>query len=230
MTINERASNKTWRIKVSNKLSHKVAVEAGGVYNVTVSTAATNATATSPVVFEAPPIYPPCEVRVIPEANGSFFVYWREAESMQENFVYEVLVHEGNGLDETTAEKYTVKHPPFIYTNNLGSTFTFSVRIKTEKGFSSLLSETVSKFTERSPAASSMLSIVVPSLLVLLVLVGVIAFLIIRNRRLHNSFVRFANSHYNSRSEAATFDDNSLEEEDSPRIVGFSDDEPLVVA
>ncbi|ERL95566.1 sortilin-related receptor [Dendroctonus ponderosae] len=231
VTINERASNRTWRIMVSNKLSHKVAVEAGGVYNVTVSTATANATPTSPVEFEAPPIYPPCEVRVIPEANGSFFVYWQESESMPRgNFAYEVLVQEGNGLNEATAEKYTVKHPPFIYTNSLGSTFTFSVRIKTEKGFSSLLSETVSKFIERPPAGSSMLGIIVPSLLVLLALVGVIAFLIIRNRRLHNSFVRFANSHYNSRSDAATFDDNSLDEEDSPRIVGFSDDEPLVVA
>lgn len=146
-------------------------------------------------------------------------------------FSYEVLVQEGTSLDEHKAQKFTVDHPPFIYTNDSASTYTFAVRIKTEKGYVSLLSDSLSKVSQKQVVENSVNvpAIVIPSLLVLICLIAVITFLVIRNRRLHNSFVRFANSHYSSRSGAATFDEG-LEEEESPRIIGFSDDEPLVVA
>ncbi|CAG7823303.1 unnamed protein product, partial [Allacma fusca] len=40
----------------------------------------------------------------------------------------------------------------------------------------------------------------------------------------------FASSHYSTQSGSATFQQNLEEEQDSPVIRGFSDDEPLLVA
>lgn len=233
ITVTEATTKQLWNIKVSKKLTHTLQVENGGVYNIKVSTCIAGATYSKPVVFTAPPILPPFEISVLPEVNGSYFVYWSEHEVKPSGaFSYEVLVQEGNKLNESTAQKFLVDHPPFIYTNDSSTMYTFAVRIKTDKGYSSIMSETQSKLTQKQiePSAVNLPAIIIPSLLVLITLMGVIAFLVVRNRRLHNSFVRFANSHYNSRSGAATFDDNGLEEEESPRIVGFSDDEPLVVA
>lgn len=233
ISITEKTTSRVWVIKVSKKLSHTVTVENGGTYSIKVSTNAPNAAYSEPVTYTAPPIYPPFEVKVLPEVNGSFFVYWGELEVKPNGpFSYEVLVQEGTSLDEHKAQKFTVDHPPFIYTNDSASTYTFAVRIKTEKGYVSLLSDSLSKVSQKQVVENSVNvpAIVIPSLLVLICLIAVITFLVIRNRRLHNSFVRFANSHYSSRSGAATFDDNGLEEEESPRIIGFSDDEPLVVA
>ncbi|CAG9765567.1 unnamed protein product [Ceutorhynchus assimilis] len=233
VTITEQTRHQTWHTSVNKKLTHTVDVENGGVYTITVMTGVFNATPSEAVTYTAPPIYPPLEVRVLPENNGSFFVYWSEHDIKPTGtFSYEVLVQDGSKLEENSAQKFIVDYPPFLYTNDSSTTYTFAVRIKTAKGFISRLSATQSKVSAKLVQESSvnLPAIIVPSLLVVVTLIGVVAFLVIRNRRLHNSFVRFANSHYSSRSGAATFDDNGLEEEESPRIVGFADDEPLVVA
>lgn len=81
-----------------------------------------------------------------------------------------------------------------------------------------------------------------------------LVFLLIRHRRLQRSFVNFANTHWSGNSGGVTFSDQDqtlgkktisavkldcsssvlncavVEEEDSPVIRGFSDDEPLVIA
>ncbi|XP_072048711.1 LOW QUALITY PROTEIN: sortilin-related receptor-like [Amphiura filiformis] len=72
---------------------------------------------------------------------------------------------------------------------------------------------------------------------VILILVFVLVYFVVRHRRLQNSFMSFANSHYDTRSGTATFtavdddgDDDLGTDEDSPMIRGFSDDEPLFIA
>lgn len=236
ISITEKVTKRNWRIKVSNKLTHTVTVENGGVYSIVVSTTVRNAKDTEPVVYEAPIIYPPTEFHIVPEANGSYFLYWNEPEVKPDGpFYYEVLAHSGPEMNETTAQIIKVDHPPYVYTNNSAGIYTFSVRIRSEKGFVSTKSESVSSALQRLEASgtANLPAIIVPSVLVLvLCLVAVIVTLVLRNRRLQNNFVRFANSHYNTRSDAATFDEHGLEEEEeeNPRIVGFSDDEPLVVA
>lgn len=210
-------------------------VENGGVYAIVVSTTVRDAKESEPVVYEAPIIYPPTEFHIVPEANGSYFLYWNEPEVKPDGpFYYEVLVHAGREMNETTAQIVKVDRPPFVYTVNASAgIYTFSVRIRSKKGFVSPKSESLSSALEGLEAPRTNLpAIIVPSVLLLVVcLVAVIVTLVLRNRRLHNNFVRFANSHYNTRSDAATFDENGLdEEEENPRIVGFSDDEPLVVA
>lgn len=76
--------------------------------------------------------------------------------------------------------------------------------------------------------------------------------LLVRHRRLQRSFSSFASTHFNTRynihhvdfelshllnvlrlfnrSESTIFSDQTLEDDDSPVIRGFSDDEPLVIA
>lgn len=211
-------------------------MENGGVYTIVVSTAVRNAQDSEPVVYEAPLIYSPTEFRVETKTNGSYFLDWNEPEVKPNGpFFYELLVHAGPEMNETTAQLIQIDHPPLIYTNKSAGTFTFSVRIRTKKGFVSPKSECVSRALERlveKPRGVNLPAIFVFGVLVVACLVAGIAFLVIRNRRLQaqNHFLAFGNSHYNSRSDAATFDDNGLEEEDHPRISGFSDDEPLVRA
>ena len=68
------------------------------------------------------------------------------------------------------------------------------------------------------------------AVVVVAALAAALAVLLVRQRRLQRSFVNFVNPHYDTRSGAATFTDQTLEEENSPVIRGFSDDEPLVIA
>lgn len=66
---------------------------------------------------------------------------------------------------------------------------------------------------------------------VVVALLGVLSFFIIRHQRLQRSFHAFASSHYDSRSGTTTFSAaDDLDEDDTPLIRGFSDDEPLVIA
>jgi len=62
--------------------------------------------------------------------------------------------------------------------------------------------------------------------MVLTVLLGVWC---VRHKRLQRSFMEFTSSRYNSRTDNATFSGDG-DDDDSPMIQGFSDDEPLVIA
>lgn len=231
--ITELTSNHVWYKQVNNT-THVSNVLMGGKYEWQVRTANNGSVFSAPIKMDAPPIMPPYEVRVIPESNGSFIVFWQEKPLSKEvgNYTYEVLVSQGTVMDESRSESFFVKNPPFIYTNSSSNVYTFAVRIKTDKGIRGLSSDHISKLNLYAPpSGSSSTAVIAVSVIVVLVLVGIIAGLVVRNRRLHSTFTRFANSHYDTRSQAATFDDNGLDDEDCPQIRDrFSDDEPLVIA
>lgn len=75
------------------------------------------------------------------------------------------------------------------------------------------------------------MGVAISVVIVVLILIGVVVIMAIRHKRLARSFSAFANSHYD-RAEGTTHitTDHNLDEDDSPMIRGFSDDEPLVIA
>ncbi|CAG9822420.1 unnamed protein product [Phaedon cochleariae] len=235
--IRENATTQTWHRRVNATELYRVfSVSYGGVYEVKMASGSFSGPYSKPVTYTAPSIQAPYEVRVLAESNGSYIISWKES-SLPSNigkYQYEVLVHEGNTLDEKSAQKFEVDKPPFVYTNGSFDMFTFAVRIRTGKGLRSVTSEAVSKEISLAEASSSssmsVSSVVACSVIIVSLLLTVIVVLMIRFRRLQGSFTRFTNTHYDTRSQAATFDERTLEEDECPQIRGFSDDEPLVIA
>ncbi|KAI5699301.1 hypothetical protein M8J75_000856 [Diaphorina citri] len=118
------------------------------------------------------------------------------------------------------AKEFLVDSPPFIISDVYdGRTYCFAVQLVT-RSWANLLT------------SSSMLSFILPTLLIILTLCGLLTYYVTRHRRLQQSFTQFANSHYDTRSGSATFCgvDGLAEYDEEPVIRGFSDDEPLVIA
>jgi sortilin-related receptor len=71
------------------------------------------------------------------------------------------------------------------------------------------------------------------SLFIIAAMGGIIMFLMQRHRRLQNSFSRFANSHYDTKTGATRIGD-ALEDDDLhqevPSAFSHADDEPLVIS
>lgn len=207
----------------------------------TVQTNTSAAIPTKPVEYIAPPIQPPHQLQVLPERNGSYIVYWKErglpAAIANMTFRYIVLVSQGSVLNMSTVTQYSTSGPPFILNKvQEGTIYSFAVVLETSDGYRSHMSEVRSV---EMPVGSwkavlsprNIVSVVVPVGLVVIALSGTLAFFVLRHRRLQRSFSSFANSHYDTRSGAATFSGgDGLDDEDSPVIRGFSDDEPLVIA
>lgn len=171
---------------------------------------------------------------------------WKERNYKKEigKYTYEILVSEGP-FNETTAQVFETNQPPFVYSNATANNYTFALRVKTELGYQSSLSprygaivlkEGRNAATDQQNSATTtgggtnLTAILVPTFLLVIVLSVILVWVVLRHQKLQNSFTRFANSHYDSRSGAATFDDHSLEEDDTPQFHAFSDDEPLVIA
>lgn len=78
-------------------IQHIFDVSYGGVYNVSVSSSEPGAQFTPVVVYTAPPILPPYEVKVWVENNGSYILYWQERKVSQllGAYQYEVIVSPG---------------------------------------------------------------------------------------------------------------------------------------
>lgn len=220
----------------NTELSHTAYGTYGGVYEIRVSTNVPNATFTSPFTYIAPPILPPIEFEVFATDNGSYGLSWLDKFPDQGGpYSYELMVSEGNALNEKAAQTIQVHHPPIYYTNTTSQTYSFAVRIVSEVGYKSELSTVESRRHALAVEASaisetSFVAIIVPIVVLLLVLGGALTVFYVRYRNLQNRFTRFGNPHYDSRSEAATFDDDTLQEDDGPQIQGFSQDEPLVIA
>lgn len=251
LTVSELTLNKTsvYTIASTNEtvLKHVFRnIKYGGRYNVTVATDVEGAIPSQWVIYNAPPILPPHQLSVLYE-EGNYLIYWQERqlpESMAKTtkYHYEVLINEGERtVNETSAMVFKTNQPPFIFKNAKTDTiYAFAVRLVTDEGYRSTQSEVFStqqaRVGEWSPPmnASSILSFAIPICLLVICLGAALAYFVIRNRRLSNSFTQFANSHYDTRRGQATFpgttDPGMGEEEDGPVIRGFSDDEPLVIA
>ncbi|XP_060566218.1 sortilin-related receptor-like [Ruditapes philippinarum] len=91
--------------------------------------------------------------------------------------------------------------------------------------------EVVTQASSLQLSQTNLIAICVSVGVVIMALVVIIGCFVVRHRRLQRSFHAYARSHYDSSSGTTTFSAaDELEDEDSPMIRGFSDDEPLVIA
>lgn len=153
-----------------------------------------------------------------------------------------------NGTVPTIINKQAKVPPIFINPGELGGElsagriFTLGVRIITSLGFKSPIHEIEhieiqpdAWFTTVLPTKTSMWLVTIPLLLVL-TLAGIVVYMVQRHRRLQNSFSRFANSHYDTKTGATRIgdaiddDDHHGSRENINDLPRFEDDEPLVIA
>ncbi|XP_012150619.1 sortilin-related receptor isoform X2 [Megachile rotundata] len=230
-------TNETSMKHTFNNIKH------GGKYQITVATDVDNAIPSHPIIYVAPIILPPHQLKVLPENEGfriSWLVHDLPDVIKTAKYHYEILVVEGPKMNESLAKIYTIEQPPYEYKDVKPDViYTFAVRLVTEEGYLSPLSEiySIRHFEEASALpvdmdTSNILSFAIPICLLIVALGSALVYFVVRHRRLSNSFTQFANSHYDTRRGQATFPGTTdgLEEEDSPVIRGFSDDEPLVIA
>lgn len=147
-----------------------------------------------------------------------------------------------------TVVQMRTKQPPF-YINpsdlggeqSAGRIFTLGVRVRTLTGFRSPVHEIEHIeiqpdywLTTVLPTKTSMWLVAIPIIMVI-ALVTVIGYMVQRHRRLQNSFSRFANSHYDTKTGATRIgdaiddDDHHGSRENINDLPRFEDDEPLVI-
>lgn len=121
-------------------------IKFGGKYSIKVATDVENAQPTPPFIYIPPPIKPPHQLTVLHD-NQEYIIYWQEPDlpdSMKNfNWHYEILMTEGSRmLNESIAKVLRADQPPYIYKDAKTDTiYTFAVRLVTDEGYQSSLSE-----------------------------------------------------------------------------------------
>lgn len=150
LTVTELNLNKSSSITLNpttkTHFQHTFRSHYGGVYKITVSTTAPEAIPSEPVRYEAPEIFPPHQVQVLSESNGSPVLVWKEKMLPQairnSGYKYKVLVSEGNNLNTSTAKEYVTDSSRFTFKDiKEGTMYSFAVMLVTEDGYSSKMSE-----------------------------------------------------------------------------------------
>ena len=125
-------------------------IKYGEKYRFSISTDVDGAILAPAVLYYAPPIPPPHQVTAFYE-KGTFTIHWQERglpESILKDlkYHYEILVNEGERhINESTAEIIPVKQPSFIYPKvKENKMYAFAVRVVTDEGYKSVLSEVLS--------------------------------------------------------------------------------------
>ncbi|XP_023233438.1 sortilin-related receptor-like [Centruroides sculpturatus] len=240
--IKDLITNKTEKLYVtsnSNHLGVNASIHLGAEYLIKVRTNASGSHFTN-ISFTAPEIPIPQQVKVILEQNGSLFIDWKEPEMPSElkNHSYKYFVWLSEDKNINKASHYTASTPPVIIPSvPKGKIYHVAVNIVDKEGYQSKLSDwndfgNPNEAQKIVVSINNLVSIVVPIVIVITVLIAAVVFFAVRHHRLQRSFLSFANSHYDTHAVSATFSNNEEldEEEDSPMIRGFSDDEPLIVA
>ncbi|KAF2366491.1 Sortilin N-terminal [Trinorchestia longiramus] len=249
LTIIETTRNKVTYISVPGKptlgephlLYHEVQVQYGGEYNVVVQGMKEGARPSHHALCAAAPISAPRQL-TFSSADNSF--HWRKsghmAHSLLINASYVLYLREGRDCISSQVgewEAHAVAQPPYPCPHvQPGHVYCAAVALRTPQGFTSMKSSPirieVPEAGASAEAPSSSVGLAVAVVLIMLALVAGVAVFVLRNRRFSRHFLNFTSSRY-SRSSGTTSisaGDHILEDEDSPVIQGFSDDEPLVIA
>lgn len=243
--IRDLVLKKTHRIalaaRTDKQISSRYVIHYGGNYSIQVQTDMPNSRSTYPVIFTAPPLPIVPQVKAQREKNGTINISWKDVkwpgELKDHKFSYCVWLSKNK--DMTSAKLYNTTETFFFlhYHTFSWNNIYVAVNVIDEHGYQGPLSDLYDLGSDESYAAvvltqTSLVGLSVGITIVFIILVSTLVVFVIRHRRLQRSFLSFANSHYDTRSGAATFStgEDLDEEEESPMIRGFSDDEPLVIA
>ncbi len=235
-----KAKKVHWRLAVD--------VHYGATYKVTVKTSAADAKVAGPAFCSGPPIPPPTGLthHIVKENNHiKQLIYWKAPAELphylsSSTFFYRLFVSETSNMTGESVKSFKAKEPPFKLTDSIvspGQLYFVAVALVDSDNYSSDLSgpiavESAVPSDDIVISRRSAAGIVVPTIVVLVLMACGLAHHAYRNRRLKRSFSAFA-SRYSPSTGAAILNQGALdddEDDDSPIIRGFSDDEPLVIS
>ncbi|TRY76952.1 hypothetical protein TCAL_09210 [Tigriopus californicus] len=229
-----KSSNTTFHHEIQN-------VHRSTQYEIQVQTNVPDSVPTQPIVVNTPSLPAPVGVtHHYTEGDASKqMIYWSRPNKIpsyiKEDYSYRLYVSRMSNFSEPI--EFNASRPPFevpVEDLSPGSIYFVGVAMVDKDGYTSKLSSPV-PFEVPVPlediviAKSSAMGFVIPLLLGIVVMGAGLAYYVHRNRRMTRNFQAFA-SRYSPASGAAILNQSSLDDDDdSPIIRGFSDDEPLVV-
>lgn len=126
-------------------------IKLGGKYEISVSTDVDGAIPTETMIYIAPPIIPPHQVIVEKHQNEEKYIVKWEQRNMSDSwkntkYHFDVLISEGSSIvNESNAKIYNSKQSPFEFIpENIDAMHSIAVRLVSEEGYHSELSEIVS--------------------------------------------------------------------------------------
>ena len=233
----------------STELTHSFELLQGATYSVTVQVKRTGSQPSQPVFMAGEPLPAPTAVYAHPAASGEGTrVSWAPVVKARS---YEVTLCPDPNFANLTccltvpASKSPLLLRPDVFNNQSCDSahyYNVGVRAVTEARYRSSFSRAAGMLLatlQPRPAPGtiqvsrgSAVGTVVGVLLVMAALGAGVAYYAISNRRLRSRFREVMAGHYSSATGAATINHHGLmeeEEDESPIIRGFSDDEPLVM-
>lgn len=210
----------------------------GATYNISV--AISKSRKSRPVTFSVEPYEDPKSVKVVDKDSEKYLysLVWNNSPVTSKLFNgYQVFYRKAGKPNFKLYKEVQSNH---VSLKDLSPGFVYQLKVRLNKidgyygKFSSPVDLEIPIVVRPSAVQANvnLVAIVVPICIVTVILGTILLILFIRHKRLQRSFLAYASSHYDPRSERTTFNSAEYlgEDEDSPMITGFSDDEPLVIA
>ncbi|XP_037803738.1 sortilin-related receptor-like isoform X3 [Penaeus monodon] len=241
LTVRDVLFNKTSYYELPSKKTmiqtHTIESHWGGKYLITVQNSQPSARPTPPVVINGPMIPPPYELTYNPSDNSFFWKRSRNFPQEMTNQTSSYVLYVSKNMNMSDATAHPCSTPPVkVDSLSPGVIYYATVAYKDVDGYLSPQSHPIRLEKPIGDkivlSQGSVVGVGISVFLVVVALIVVVGVLGVRHRRLARSFLTFANTHYD-RSQGTTLittDHNLDEDDDSPMIRGFSDDEPLVIA
>jgi hypothetical protein len=215
-------------------------VHRGTTYQITVQTDAPNSTPSKRITVVSPDLPRPGALTSHYSTDKEQLIYWAPAknlpEGMSKDVSYRLYLSKKPDFSDADVVQ-NVASPPFKVDPSLvspGQIYYVAVALVDSEGYASPRSDAIAIETtvpegDVVVSKSGVAGVLVPILLVLMLMGSALGIYAYRHRRLKRNFAAFA-SRYSPASGAAILNQSALDEDDdSPIIRGFSDDEPLVI-
>jgi len=243
--------SKVWNTTLSHRM---VNLTPGSKYKITVSVDVPDASPSNSVIMEGPQIPTPTSVYAHPTDQG-YEVSWAIPDKSVSSYEV-ILTPDPKFINQTCSLVMPVSSSPLLIrpesifnqsvmeickgeTIFMGTALNVAVRSVTKTGYKSAFSragEPIFALERRAEEGtitipeSSAIGTIVGVVVVMLMLGAGIAYYAFSNRRMRSRFREFTASHYSRATGNATINQLIDEDDDSPIIRGFSDNEPLVMS